>query len=79
MNPITHQPDPYNYPSMQKRDSMSLSVIKPDRDGMRTHTKKFYTGRTWNDSLSTQDIAGKKLDPRSPAPTVRLSLVLEQT
>jgi len=41
---------------------MSLSVINRDRDGFRTHTKKFYSGRTWNDSLNTQDIAGKKFN-----------------
>ena len=61
MNPITHQPDPYNYPALNRRDTMSLSLINQDRDGLRTHTKKFYSGRTWNDSLNTKDIDGKKL------------------
>lgn len=61
MNPITHQPDPYNYPALNKWDSMSLSVINNDWDGFWTHTKKFYSGRTYNDSLSTQDIQGKKV------------------
>lgn len=61
MNPITHQPDPYNYPALNKWDSMSLSVINNDWDGFWTHTKKFYSGWTYNDSLSTQDIQGKKV------------------
>jgi hypothetical protein len=59
MNPLTHQPDPYNFPMPNRMDSMSLAVINEGRDGERTHTKKFNSGRIWNDSLKTNDIQGK--------------------
>ncbi len=58
MNPLTHQPDPYNYPMPNRADTMGLSVINGNRDGMYTHTKKFNSSRQWNDSLKTTDIAG---------------------
>lgn len=71
MNPLTHQPDPYNYPMPQRGDSMSLAVINQGKDGERTHTSKFNTNRHWNESLKTSDIEGKQFYERSSAQTAR--------
>ena len=35
------KPDPFNYPMLNRKDLMSLSVINTDADGMKTTTKKF--------------------------------------
>ena len=67
MNPLTHQPDPYNYPMPQRTQGMSLATINEARDGERTHTKKFNTNRGWNDSLKTSDIEGIPHNDRGTA------------
>ena len=59
MMPKKNQPDPYNYPMPQRSDLMSLSVIDQFKDGEYTHAKKFNSGRSYNQSLKTTDIAGR--------------------
>jgi hypothetical protein len=39
------RPDPFNYPMPQRSDCMSLSSIRVEKDGMKTTTFKFQTGR----------------------------------
>jgi len=39
------RPDPFNYPMPQRSDCMSLSTINANKDGMKTTTFKFATGR----------------------------------
>lgn len=58
MMPKANQPDPYNYPMPKRCDTMSLSVINQHRDGEYTHTKKFNSGRSYNQALKTTDIEG---------------------
>ena len=58
MIPKKNQPDPYNFPMPKRTDLMSLSVIDSHKDGEYTHTKKFYSGREFNQSLKTTDIEG---------------------
>ena len=40
-----NRPDPFNYPMPQRADCMSLSTIMAQKDGMKTTTFKFATGR----------------------------------
>ena len=58
MIPKKNQPDPYNFPMPKRSDLMSLSVIDTFKDGEYTHTKKFYSGREFNQALKTTDIEG---------------------
>lgn len=45
--------DPFNYPSAGRKDTMNLSSIMPDRDGMKTTTFKFQTGRATSTNMAT--------------------------
>ena len=50
--------DPYNYPSLNRKDLMYLSTIDQARDGQKTTTKKFITDRTISSSLYNLEING---------------------
>lgn len=50
--------DPFNYPSLNKKDLMGLSTINQERDGQRTSTKDFVSKRTTSSNLYTLDIEG---------------------
>lgn len=41
-----------------RHDLMSLSSIRADKDGMKTTTFKFQTGRAASNNLNTRDIDG---------------------
>jgi len=43
----------------QRKDTMALSSIDADRDGMKTTTFKFSTFRSGSQNLITGDIEGK--------------------
>ncbi len=51
--------DPFNFPTAQRADRMSLSTINQMRDGQKTTTKKFVTNRMGSTNLYTLDIEGK--------------------
>ena len=51
--------DPFNYPMPGRKDLMSLSTIDPNRDAMKTTTRKFSTRRFESSNLNTGDIEGK--------------------
>lgn len=51
--------DPYNYPSLNRQDLMSLSTINARKDNTNTSTKRFSTGRLVSTNLDTADITGK--------------------
>jgi len=53
------RPDPFNYPMPNRVDTMSLSTIGNQRDGMKTTTAKFESIRTASNNLHTGDIHGK--------------------
>ena len=53
--------DPFNYPMPNRKDLMSLQTIDPMKDNAKTTTKKFASGRTESNNLTTQDITGKCL------------------
>jgi hypothetical protein len=55
----TSKVDPFNYPSMQRADCMSLSTINPAKDAMKTTTSKFISTRGQSMNLATKDIEGK--------------------
>jgi len=46
-----------------RQDLMSLSCIRADKDGMKTTTFKFQTGRAASNNLNTRDIDGKLYFP----------------
>lgn len=50
--------DPYNYPSLNRKDLMFLSTINQERDGQKTSTRKFITDRTVSNNLYNLDING---------------------
>jgi len=50
--------DPFNYPSLNKKDLMILSTINQERDGQKTSTKSFISKRTISSNLYTLDIEG---------------------
>jgi len=50
--------DPYNYPSLNKKDLMYLSTIDQERDDQKTTTKKFITNRSISLNLYNLDIDG---------------------
>lgn len=50
--------DPFNYPALGRKDLMTLSTINQQRDGQKTTTKKFISGRTVSSNLYTLDIEG---------------------
>lgn len=58
---MAFQTDPFNYPMPNRKDLMSLQTIDPMRDNAKTTTKKFTSGRTDSNNLTTQDITGKSL------------------
>ena len=51
--------DPFNYPMPSRKDLMSLSTIRADKDGMKTTTSKFISSRATSMNLSGNDIEGK--------------------
>lgn len=53
------RPDPFNFPMPNRNDCMSLSSIRAEKDGMKTTTFKFQTGRGNSNNLNTRDIDGK--------------------
>jgi hypothetical protein len=53
------KPDPFNFPMPQRADTMALSSINAERDGMKTTTFKFDTKRCGSTNLNTGDIDGK--------------------
>jgi hypothetical protein len=53
--------DPFNYPSLNKKDLMALSTINQERDGQKTSTKNFISKRTTSSNLYTLDIEGTLL------------------
>ena len=53
--------DPFNFPMPSRSDTMNLSHIDYNRDGMKTTTFKFQTGRAASTNLLTNDIDGKLL------------------
>ena len=58
MNPIVHEPDPFNYPFPQRNQLMSLSTINANQDFLNKNVKKFQSNRNWNDNLKVSDIEG---------------------
>ena len=50
--------DPFNYPSMNRKDLMALSTINQAQDGQKTNTKNFVSNRTNSSNLYTLDIEG---------------------
>ena len=50
--------DPFNYPSLNRKDLMSLSSIGAN-DGCKITTNKFLTKRSASNNLATSDIDGK--------------------
>lgn len=50
--------DPYNYRSLNRKDLMSLSTIKPGTDNQKITKKDFITARTETKNLYTKDIEG---------------------
>ena len=51
--------DPFNYPMPGRKDTMCLSSIGAERDGMKTTTFKFQTVRSGSNNLNSVDIDGK--------------------
>jgi hypothetical protein len=51
--------DPYNYPSLNRTDLMSLSSISK-QDTNQTTTKRFTSNRLFSMNLETRDIDGKQ-------------------
>jgi hypothetical protein len=60
MNPIVHEPDPFNYPFPQRSQLMGLSTINETQDFLHSKTKKFNSNRHWNHQLNVADIEGAK-------------------
>ena len=56
---VTSKTDPFNYPTMNRADLMSLSTINGMKDNQKTTTSKFVTGRSNSNNLHTKDIEGK--------------------
>ena len=54
-----NRPDPFNFPMPNRADLMSLSTIRADKDGMKTTTFKFQSGRSSSNNLNSRDIDGK--------------------
>ena len=50
--------DPYNYPSLNRKDVMMLSTINQQYDGQKTTTRDFITNRSTTSNLYTLDIEG---------------------
>jgi len=50
--------DPYNYPSLNQKDTMFLSTINKIKDGCKTTAKEFCSNRTCSSNLYTKDIEG---------------------
>lgn len=59
MNPIVHEPDPFNYPFPQRSQLMALSTINETQDFLHTKTKKFHSNRNWSHH-NVHDIEGAK-------------------
>jgi hypothetical protein len=53
--------DPFNFPMPGRADAMNLSAINQQKDGMKTTTFRFTTGRQNSTNLNTNDIDGKLL------------------
>ena len=52
--------DPFNYPSLNRADLMSLNVLHGARDGVNTRTENFRPRtRQQSSNLQTTDIQGK--------------------
>lgn len=47
------KPDPFNFPMPGRADTMNLSSINADRDGMKTTTFKFQTKRSGSSNLNS--------------------------
>lgn len=60
MNPIIHEPNPYNYPFPTRANLMSLSTINENQDFVNKNVKKFHSGRGWNNQLKVDDIDGAR-------------------
>lgn len=60
MNPIVHEPDPYNYPFPTRAQLMSLSTINATQDFINAKVNKFNSGRHWNNNLKVDDIEGAR-------------------
>ena len=50
--------DPYNYPQLNKKDTMFLSTINQVKDGCKTSTYPFTSNRTYSSNLYVKDIEG---------------------
>jgi len=50
------RPDPFNYPMPGRKDTMMLSSIRAESDGMKTTTTKFMSMRGTSKNLDTGDI-----------------------
>lgn len=53
------RPDPFNFPTLSRKDCMALSSITQEKDGLKTTTSKFNSKRSCSNNLNTQDIQGK--------------------
>ena len=51
--------DPFNYPSLNRKDLMSLSTIDASKDQVKTRVNKFVTKRDHSQNMITSDIDGK--------------------
>ena len=58
MNPIVHEPDPFNYPFPKRSQLMSLSTINENQDFLPKKVKKFQSYRQYNTNLKVDDIQG---------------------
>ena len=47
------KPDPFNYPMPNRADTMTLSSINCEKDGMKTSTVKFESIRATSNNLHT--------------------------
>lgn len=56
MNNTAVSQDPFNYPTPNRRDLMSLSTIDPQKDLTKATTKQFVSQRHNSCNLNTSDI-----------------------
>jgi len=55
---VPNKRDPFNYPFPGRKDTMNLSNITRDADGMKTSTVKFMSVRSTSHNMFTKDIDG---------------------
>jgi len=56
---MPNKKDPFNYPFPGRKDTMNLSIINRETDGMKTSTSKFMSVRSTSHNMFTRDIEGK--------------------